>query len=220
AVKPEIAGAARLPAVNYVVDWVSEQVPAFVGEHSGELIIETTIDPYLQELADGAIAARMASAGPAGAQAAAVVMETDGAVKALVGGRSYAESQFNRAVQAKRQPGSAFKPFVYLTAMEAGLTPDTVRYDQPVRFGKWQPANYNDVYRGPLTLRDALALSSNVIAATLAYEVGVDEVARTARRLGIASGVADNLSIALGTSEVSLVELTAAYAPFANGGWG
>jgi penicillin-binding protein 1A len=218
--RTRIAGAARLPAVNYLVDWVSELVPAFVGTRKGELIVETTIDPYLQQLADAAVSERMEASGAASAQAAAVVMETDGAVKAMVGGRSYAASQFNRAVKAKRQPGSAFKPFVYLAAMEAGLTPDTVRYDRPVRFGKWQPANYNDQYRGPLTLRDALALSSNVIAATLAYEVGHEDVARTARRLGIASGVADNLSIALGTSEVSLVELTAAYAPFANGGWG
>jgi penicillin-binding protein 1A len=141
-------------------------------------------------------------------------------VRALVGGRNYAESQFNRAVAAKRQPGSAFKPFVYLTALERGLTPDTVREDRPINVKGWQPENYTREYFGPVTLTRALALSLNTVAVRLTLEVGPKAVAQTAHRLGIASKLEANASIALGTSEVSMLELVGAFAPFANGGIG
>jgi penicillin-binding protein 1A len=141
-------------------------------------------------------------------------------VRALVGGRAYADSQFNRAVAARRQPGSAFKPFVYLTALEHGLTPDTVREDAPIDVRGWRPENVSHEYRGPVTLTDALANSLNTVAVRLALEVGPKNVAATARRLGIASKLEANASIALGTSEVTPVELVSAYAPFANGGIG
>jgi penicillin-binding protein 1A len=136
----------------------------------------------------------------------------------MVGGRNYAESQFNRAVAAKRQPGSAFKPFVYLTALERGLTPETVREDKPIALKGWKPENYRHEYHGPVTLKEALAQSLNTVSVRLTLEFGPIAVARTAHRLGIASKLESNASLALGTSEVSLTELTAAYAPFANGG--
>jgi penicillin-binding protein 1A len=145
-------------------------------------------------------------------------MTPDGAVRALVGGKNYADSQYNRAVAAKRQPGSAFKPFVYLTALERGLTPETVREDKPVVLKGWKPENYSRDYHGPVTLTQALAHSLNTVSVRLTLEFGPPAVAKTAYRLGIASKLDPNPSLALGTSEVSLVELTSAYAPFANGG--
>ena len=136
----------------------------------------------------------------------------------MVGGRNYAESQYNRAVAAKRQPGSAFKPFVYLTALERGLTPDSVREDKPVALKGWKPENYSREYHGPVTLTQALAHSLNTVSVRLTLEFGPVAVAKTAYRLGIASKLEANPSLALGTSEVSLIELVSAYAPFANGG--
>jgi penicillin-binding protein 1A len=136
----------------------------------------------------------------------------------MVGGRNYAESQFNRAVAAKRQPGSAFKPFVYLTALEHGLTPDSVREDKPVKIKGWQPENYRHEYFGAVTLAKGLALSLNTVSVRLTMEFSPAAVIRTAYRLGIASKLEPNASIALGTSEVSMLELVGAYAPFANGG--
>jgi penicillin-binding protein 1A len=139
-------------------------------------------------------------------------------VRALVGGRSYADSQFNRAIAAKRQPGSTFKPFVYLAALEAGATPDTMRDDAPVRIGRWSPEDFSKEYRGPVSLATALALSLNTVAVRLCQEVGPAAVTAVAQRLGIASNLQANPSIALGTSEVTPLEITAAYAAFANGG--
>ena len=136
----------------------------------------------------------------------------------MVGGRNYGESQYNRAVTAKRQPGSAFKPFVYLTAIEQGLTPDTVRQDAPLDVKGWKPENYSHEYFGPVTLTQALAMSLNTVAVRVGLEVGPKNVVRTAHRLGISSKLDPNPSIALGTSEVSMLELVGAYAPFANGG--
>ncbi len=137
----------------------------------------------------------------------------------MVGGRNYSESQYNRAVTAKRQPGSSFKPFVYLTAVEAGLTPDTIRTDAPLDIKGWKPENYTHEYFGSVTLTQALAMSLNTVAVRLGVEVGAKNVVRTAHRLGISSKLEPNVSIALGTSEVSVLELVGAYAPFANGGY-
>ncbi len=149
----------------------------------------------------------------------AVSIDGTGAIRALVGGRDYAESQFDRASKAKRQPGSAFKPFVYAAALEIGRTPMSVRNDAPVRIGNWTPENYDQKYRGEVTLADALANSLNTIAAQLVMEVGPQNVVKLAHRLGIDSDMQANASIALGTSEVTLVELTSSYAPFMNGGF-
>jgi penicillin-binding protein 1A len=207
---------------RYVADWVMDQLPSYVGAIDEDIIVDTTIDLDMQAAAARALAETLASdKGAHGvSQGAFVAMDPTGAVKALVGGRDYATSPFNRAVDARRQPGSAFKPFVYLTALEAGLTPETVRVDQPVRIGGWSPENYTRRYLGPVTLQSGLALSLNTVSAELVAEVGPAAVVATARRLGIASPLQAIPSIALGTSEVSLLELTGAYAPFANGGDG
>src|SRR6201992_2025326 len=145
-------------------------------------------------------------------------MTSDGAVRAMVGGRNYAESQYNRAVTSRRHPGPPFKPFVYLTAIESGLTPDTTRPDAPINVKGWKPENFEHQYLGPVTLTQALAMSLNTVAVRLGLEVGPRNVVRTAHRLGIASKLEPNASIALGTSEVSVLELVGAYVPFANGG--
>jgi penicillin-binding protein 1A len=183
-------------------------------------VVETTIDPALQAVAEAALSEELAQKGGrfAVTQGAVLAMTPDGAVRALVGGRDYAESQFNRAVAARRQPGSAFKPFVYLAALERGLAPTTIREDRPINLRGWRPENYGRDYHGPVTLTQALALSLNTVAVRLALEVGPAAVVQTAHRLGIASKLEPNASIALGTSEVSLIELVGAYAAFANGG--
>jgi penicillin-binding protein 1A len=151
-------------------------------------------------------------------QGALVAMSPDGAVRALVGGRNYAENQFNRAVAARRQPGSTFKPFVFLTALERGLTPQTIRDDRPIELNGWRPENFNHEFFGPVTLTHALASSLNSVAVRLTVELGPANVAQTARRLGVMSKLDANPSIALGTSEVSVLEIVSAYTPFANGG--
>ena len=147
-------------------------------------------------------------------------MTPDGAIRAMVGGRSYAQSSFNRAADAVRQPGSAFKPFVYLTAFEHGHAPDDIMHDGPVNIHGWKPSDFEGEYKGDITLTEAFAESSNVVAAQLTDELGPKEVAATARRLGIASPLEAVASLALGTSGVTPLELTGAYAPFANGGNG
>ena len=215
ALKPAGAG-----SVNYVADWIMDVLDDLVGRVEQDLVVETSIDPVLQAAAEKALVDELALKGAKldVAQGAIVAMSPDGAVRAMVGGKNYAESQYNRAVAAKRQPGSAFKPFVYLTALERGLTPDTVRDDKPVALKGWKPENYSREYHGPVTLTQALALSLNTVSVRLTLEVGPTAVAKTAYRLGIASKLEANPSLALGTSEVSLIELVSAYAPFANGG--
>ncbi|WP_024509457.1 PBP1A family penicillin-binding protein [Bradyrhizobium sp. ARR65] len=215
-VKPAGAG-----TVNYVADWISEVLDDLIGQIEQSIVVETTIDPKLQAAAEAAIIDELAAKSVKFnvSQGALVAMSPDGAVRAMVGGRNYAESQYNRAVTAKRQPGSAFKPFVYLTAIEAGLTPDTVRMDAPLDIKGWKPENYSREYFGPVTLTQALAMSLNTVAVRVGLEVGPKNVVRTAHRLGISSKLEPNASIALGTSEVSMTELVGAYAPFANGGY-
>jgi penicillin-binding protein 1A len=207
---------------NYVADWVMDVLPYHLGSVERDVVVETTLDLDLQEYATTALVETLEAEGEkfGASEGAIVAVDGTGAVRAMVGGRSYAESQFNRATDARRQPGSAFKPFVYLTAIERmGLRPDTIRVDQPVTFGNWSPQNSHREFRGPVTLKTALSLSINTIAAQLAYEVGPQAVVDTAKRMGINSPLAPNPSIALGTSEVTLLELTGAYAPFANGGY-
>ncbi|SCB52644.1 penicillin-binding protein 1A [Bradyrhizobium shewense] len=214
-VKPVGAG-----TVNYVADWIGEVLDDLVGQIDESIKVETTIDPKLQSVAEAAIIDELAAKSVKFnvSQGALVAMTPDGAVRAMVGGRNYSESQYNRAVTAKRQPGSSFKPFVYLTALEQGLTPDTMRQDAPIEVKGWRPENYTHEYFGAVTLTQALAMSLNTVAIRLGLEVGPKNVVRTAHRLGISSKLEPNASIALGTSEVSVVELVGAYAPFANGG--
>ena len=208
--------------VNYVADWIGEVLDDLVGQIDQSIVVETSIDPKLQSVAEAAVIDELAAKSVKFnvSQGALVAMTPDGAVRAMVGGRNYADSQYNRAVTARRQPGSAFKPFVYLTAIEAGLTPETIRQDAPLDIKGWRPENYTHEYFGAVTLTQALSMSLNTVAVRLGLEVGAKNVVRTAHRLGISSKLDANASIALGTSEVSLTELVGAYAPFANGGQG
>jgi penicillin-binding protein 1A len=207
-------------SINYAADYIMDALDDTVGAIDQDITVSTTLDPAVQGAAEKALTDELdKKAQKFGVtQGAIVALDPDGAIRALVGGRNYAESQFNRAVSAKRQPGSSFKPFVYLAALEAGLTPDTVREDGPINVKGWQPENYSHEYFGPVTLTKGLALSLNTVAVRLGLEVGPKAVAKTAHRLGIASDLQANASIALGTSEVTPLELVTAYAPFANGG--
>ena len=218
---PRIVAQAGNGAVNYVADWIMDALNDVLGHVEEDIVVRTTIDAGLQAGAEKALIEELAAKGDKNgvAQGALVAMTTDGAVRAMVGGRNYADSQFNRAVAAKRQPGSAFKPFVYLTALEHGLNPDSVREDRPIKIKGWQPENYGHEYFGPVTLSKALAMSLNTVSVRLTMEFTPMSVIRTAHRLGIASKLEPNASIALGTSEVSMLELVGAYAPFANGGY-
>jgi penicillin-binding protein 1A len=215
AIKPPAAG-----SVNYVADWVMDAVNDLIGQFDRDIVVDTTIDPVLQTAAERALTETLNQKGERLniGEGALVAMTPDGVVRALVGGRDYSQSQFNRAVDAKRQPGSAFKAFVYLTALEHGLTPDTVREDAPIAVKGWRPENYERQYLGPVMLRQALAESLNTVSVRLTQEFTPQAVVRTAYRLGIASILEPNASIALGTSEVSPLELVSAYATFANGG--
>ena len=204
---------------GYFADWVLAQVNRRMGMVDRDLRIATTFDPGLQRLAAETVAAALAGrANPS--QAALVAMSPDGAVRAMVGGRDYGASQFNRATQALRQPGSAFKLFVYLAALERGLGPDDMVTDARVDVGGWAPKNFDGRFRGSVTMREAFAQSLNAAAVRLADRAGRGRVAEAARRLGITSDLAPDLTIALGSSAVRLIELTGAYATFANGGVG
>ncbi|MBN9073403.1 MAG: penicillin-binding protein [Rhizobiales bacterium] len=206
---------------QYVADRVVEELPQLIGEVRSDIVVETTVDMGLQKVAEKSIRDLVDGQGKKlnVTQGALVSIDGNGGVRAMVGGTDYASSQFDRASEARRQPGSAFKPFVYLAAVEEGRTPDSVRNDAPIRIGKWTPDNYRGKYYGKVTLATALAKSLNSVAAQLAMEVGPKTVVDTAHRLGIESSLQANVSIALGTSEVTPLELTAAYVPFANGGF-
>ncbi|GAA0566988.1 transglycosylase domain-containing protein [Rhizomicrobium electricum] len=217
---------ASVDARNYYLDAAREEALKLASNNgerqlSGDLIVHTTLEPKLQEAARRT--AREVIEGKAAKkanvhEAAIVTMKPDGAVVAMIGGVDYAESTFNRAIQAHRQPGSAFKPFVYLAALESGLSPWETRDDQPVYIDGWAPTNFGGRAYGTITLANAMAHSVNTIAVQVAQEVGVDQVVEAAKRCGIASKLAPNASIALGTSEVTPLELTSAYAVFASGG--
>jgi penicillin-binding protein 1A len=208
-------------SINYAADYVMDMLDDTIGAVDQDIVVTTTIDPRLQTVAEGALKEELDRKGAkfGVSQGAVVSLDPTGAIRALVGGRDYSESQYNRAVSAKRQPGSAFKPFVYLAGIEHGLTPDTVREDGPLNIKGWTPENYSHEYFGPVTLTKALALSLNTVAVRVGMEVGPKTIVKTARRLGIQSDLQANASLALGTSEVAPLELVAAYAPFANGGF-
>lgn len=208
-------------AQHYAADMVVGEVKSLIGETKVDVTVETTLDMRLEAAAEKSLNDVLKKEGGKlnASQAALVSVDATGAIRALVGGRDYATSQFNRAVKAKRQPGSAFKPFVYAAALEAGARPDSVVNDAPVKIGNWSPENFDEKYRGPVTLASAFAQSLNTIAAQLVMQVGPDKVVSLAHRLGVDSDIQANASIALGTSEVTLVELTSAYASFMNGGY-
>ena len=200
------------PAGSYFADWALGQARAVTEDAGYETVhVRTTLDRRLQALAQR-IARRST---PAGAQVAIVAMRTNGDVVAMVGGKDYETSKFNRAVQARRQPGSTFKLIVYLAALQSGMTPDTIVDDSPITSGDYRPENAGGRYRGQITLRDAFAASSNVVAVKLYKQLGSDAIARAARSLGIEEELPANASVALGTAGVSLVDLTAAFAGIA-----
>lgn len=202
---------------RYFTDWILEQIPDYVGNIDRDLIVTTTFYPKLQEAAEEEVNAIMDKKGAdtRASQTALLSMTPDGAVRAMVGGRSYAKSQFNRATQARRQPGSSFKLFVYLAAIEAGWRPYHMVEDAPLTIGKWSPANYNGRYEGLVSMRYAFAHSLNTVAVRLSEAVGRGKVIDMAHRLGVRSGMANVPSIALGVTEATLLDMTAAYAHLA-----
>jgi penicillin-binding protein 1A len=223
-VAPMAAGPAIVAGQGsrYFADWLVDQAFDYTATNDRDLIVVTTLDRRLQRLAETEVERTLAGAGrqQGAAQAALVAMAPDGAVRAMVGGRDYADSQFNRAARALRQPGSAFKPFVFLAALENGFGPDSTVDDSPVTIKGWSPANFDHRFRGRITLAEAAAQSVNTVAVKLAEQVGRKRVIQAARRLGITAEIDNAPSLALGTSEVTLIELTSAYASLAAGGFG
>lgn len=206
---------------NFAADRVMDELQFLIGDVKEDMIVETSLDLDLQKNAEQVLTRAIGQNRQSlnVNEGAIVSVDASGAIRVLIGGRDYVTSQFDRASGAKRQPGSAFKPFVYATALEQGLSPNSLLNDTPIRIGNWQPENYNDKYLGPVTLHEAMAKSLNTVAAQLVVKTGPDKVIETAHRLGIESKLEKNASISLGTSEVSLLELTSAYVPFMNGGY-
>lgn len=228
--KQEADAAKRAPATvrvptetpvgtNYFVDGVADSVRGLIGTGPADATVRTTLDLTLQNIAESVIARRLDQDGERRkvSQGALVAMSTDGAILAMVGGRDYADSQFNRVTQAKRQPGSLFKLFVYLTAMRQGYRPDSTMMDRPTQIGEWEPENYGGRYRGAVSLRTAFAHSINTVAVQLAEAVGMPAVIETARGLGVTSDLPNLPSLALGSAETTLLEMTRAYAAVAAG---
>jgi penicillin-binding protein 1A len=229
AISPQQADAARRepatlrvppdnpPGTNYFVDMLGGDVKHLVDSASADLTVRSTFDLDLQSIAEKVIARRLRAEGRGKriGQAALLAMAPDGAILAMVGGRDYTESQFNRVTQAKRQPGSLFKVFVYLAAFQKGLDPQATAVDRPVQIGNWEPENYSGRFRGPVTLRTAFANSINSVAVQVADAVGIQAVIDTARKLGVQSQLPAVPSLALGAGEVTLLEMTRAFAAIA-----
>lgn len=205
---------------EYFIDWVAEEVRTLLPDAKGRVTVRTALDPRRQAAAEKAVEKALAEMGPEKnvSQGSLVALGPDGSVRAMVGGRSYVESQFNRATQAERQPGSAFKPIVYLAALKAGYTPDSPVTDEPVSMDGWTPQNASSRDWGTVSLATALANSINTISVQVGERVGMDRIIGTAHDLGIEGPLPRNLSIVLGSAEVSLLELTSAYSAFGNAG--
>jgi penicillin-binding protein 1A len=210
---------AALPVGGYFADWAAPQLKSTLDAQYGEVRVVTTLDSRLQRRAERVVRAWLDGPGrqQGASEAALVALRPDGAVVAMVGGRDYGRSQFNRAVQARRQPGSAFKLFVYLAALREGLTPETLVSEAPITVGGWTPRNFERSDGGVLTLRDAFAQSSNIAAVRLAQHTGRQPIAQAAQDLGVTSPLVRDATLPLGTSEMSLLELTSAYAAVAAG---
>ncbi|MBI4031813.1 MAG: PBP1A family penicillin-binding protein, partial [Proteobacteria bacterium] len=213
--KPTEAG-----AIKYFTDWIVAEMDRMVGTTGKDMNVQTTLDPYLQEAAERAVSAALRERGEEShaSQAAIVLLDYTGAIRAMVGGKNYDASQFNRAVQALRQPGSSFKPFVYLTALQQGWRKTDTIDDSPIRTGRYKPENYNGEYFGEVDLEFALAKSLNSATVRLAQNVGIDSVINTAHTLGISSNLQRDMSLSLGSSVVTLLEMAGAYATIGNNG--
>lgn len=211
------------PLGLYYADWVLDQLTDYITLDQDVTVI-VTLNARMQRSAERLVAKVMQKGGSAAkrqvSEVALVALAPDGAVLAMVGGADYKTSKFNRAVQAKRQPGSAFKPVVFLAGLEAGLSPNSVLTDEPITVDGWSPENFKKEYLGNITLSEALARSINTVAVEVSEKAGRPHVQDTARKLGITAPLTDEASLALGVSEVSLLEMTAAYGPFATGGVG
>lgn len=206
---------------GYLIDYAQGEVLKMVGENSPDLAVTLTIDPRLQKAGAEVLRRIVESDGKASgaSQGAMIAMDSTGAIRTMVGGVDYGQSVFNRAVQARRQPGSSFKPFVYAAALERGVLPSDIRQDEPIKIGDWEPKNYGGRYRGAVTVETALAQSLNTVAVRLGEEVGTAAIANLAGRFGITTLPPNpNLSVALGAYEVPLIEMTSAYQVFQQGG--
>ncbi len=204
---------------RYFVDWLLPRVRSYLGEINEDLIVRTTLDKELQRMAEESISS-ISKKFPSANQSAIVVLDLNGGVLAMVGGRDYGDSQFNRVTQAQRQPGSAFKLFVYLVALENGFLPDDKIEDSEVSVDNWSPENYKKEFLGDISISEAFSKSINTVAVKISESVGREEVIKKAKSLGIKSKLINSPSLALGTSEVNLLELTGAYNVLANGGNG
>ncbi|MFZ3005282.1 MAG: penicillin-binding transpeptidase domain-containing protein, partial [Phenylobacterium sp.] len=207
--------------MGYALDYATNEVLKLVGPNSPDLMVRLTIDPKLQATGAGILRQVIAAEGKAAgaSQASMVAISAEGAIRTMVGGLDYNASVFNRAVQARRQPGSSFKPFVYAAALEKGVMPTDVRIDGPVKFGDWKPENYGGGYRGAVTVENALAQSINTVAVKLAQEVGGPGISELTRRFGITTiPPSPNLSVALGSYEVPLIEMVSGFQVFQTGG--
>jgi len=209
------------PQLGYALDIAAERLKTLLPRVPGDAVVQLTIDPKIQQKTQTLLSERMAKDGKAVAasQVSALILDRNGAVVALTGGVDYAASAFNRVTQSRRQPGSSFKPFVYALALEDGYSPYDVFNDRPISIGKWQPVNYSGEYHGPMTLSEALARSTNTVAAELGNETNPERIAALAKRFGISSEMKPYPSIALGSQEVSLWELVRAYGVFQSGGY-
>jgi penicillin-binding protein 1A len=227
ALKEDLRISRTSPAGNlgYFRDWIEPLLTEVIGQARDDFVVETTLDIQAQRAGEAAVAGVLAERGEAMrvSEAALLALDANGGVRAMVGGRAYGkeegQSEFNRVTQARRQPGSSFKYFIYLAAMEAGLTPWSVRVDAPVTIGDWSPGNYNDHFFGPIELVGAFARSLNMVAIVVANEIGGDSIIETARRLGVRSPLHNYRSIALGAQEITLLEMTQAYAAMAADGY-
>jgi penicillin-binding protein 1A len=216
---PKVYKTGATLAAQYFIDWIDGQTRQIAGNPKQDLVVDTTLDLASEQAAADAAKDTVARyAKQKVGQAAVVTLDVQGRVRAMIGGTDYETAPFNRAVDAHRQAGSAWKPFVYLTAMEAGRTPDTIEVDEPITINNWSPHNYEEGFAGPVTLQIAFAQSLNTVAARVADEVGRPNVAATAKRLGINSPINTDPAMALGTTLVEPLEMAQAYAAFANGG--
>ena len=206
-------------STRYFVDWLLPRVKAYVGEINEDLIVRTTLDIKLQKIAEDSLN-EVTHKYPSADQSALVGLDLDGGVIAMIGGRDYGDSQFNRVTQAKRQPGSAFKLFVYLAGLENGFSPEDLMIDKKININGWSPKNYKDKYLGEVSLKDAFSKSINTVAVKISEDIGREKVIKMAKSMGINSPILNSPSLALGTSEVNLLELTAAYDVLANNGNG
>ena len=210
----KVQPAAKLNSARYFTDWALPQLDTLIDETKEPIDVWTTLDPRMQELADRAINGNV----PAGAQGALVSIDRDGAVRAMIGGRDYVTSIYNRATQAQRQPGSSFKLFVYLSALEAGKKPTDVLVDEPFEVDGWKPRNSTRTFAGPVTLREAFSRSINTISAKIGAELGFGTIADMAHRFGVGTNISTYPSMVLGTSDVRLIDMTRAFASVSNRG--